>query len=171
MLKPSVAIPHNLVAEEWDLSMSKPYATPYYLKEDLPDPTYLPVKLALRSKEHSEVPNKLYFEKFIQYNHLSFKPPRRRRTANRGDRLLNLKRKQYDVLFVDPELRSQAPYRADSPVQRAVRTASSRNPQLLKISRIYEKARRESLNYSLISEARQRVKDTDDQISSRFRKA
>jgi hypothetical protein len=171
MSKQTVTVPHNLVAEEWDLSMNKPYSTPYYLKEDLPDPTYLPVKLALRSKEHSEVPNKLYFEKFIQYNHLSFKPPRRRRTTNRGDRLLSLKRSQYDMLFVDPELRSKAPPRADSPVQRAVRTASSRNPRLLKISRMYEEARRESLNYSLISEARQRVKETEDQIPSRFSKA
>mmetsp|Transcript_26861 Transcript_26861/g.48419 ORF Transcript_26861/g.48419 Transcript_26861/m.48419 type:complete len:154 (+) Transcript_26861:125-586(+) len=148
---------------------NKPQLTPYYLKEDFPDPTLLAVKLALRCKEHSEVPNKHYFEKFIRYNHLATKQCKRKTYTSKADRILALRRKQYDKLFLDPSLRdSNSPKRAESPVQRVVQTAGARNPKLLKINRMYEEARRASLNFSLIGEARQRVKETVDQLSAKF---
>lgn len=154
MSKRKVILPHNLIADEWDIDRCRRSTTPFYLKEDLPDPALLPVKLALRKKEHSEVPNKHYFEKFLQYNKLSFKSRRRRSSSIKAARLLSVKRQQYDLLFLDPQLRSKESPTADSPVLRTIQTASVKNPKLHRISRMHEAVRRSSLNYSAIREVR-----------------
>lgn len=152
------------------MNIGKANLTPFYLKEDLPDPSLLPVKLALRSKEHSEVPNKHFFEKFLQYNRKTSRQRRRRKTNTRNDRLLSIKRNQYDLLFLDPQLRGKDSPKAELSHERSAQTAGSRNPRMLKIGRMYELARRASLDYSLIGEARQRVKETVDHLSSKIYK-